>query len=100
MPCSFRSETWDTVRSCGIDRPAGRGHHTLGAVERARLKLETEKAVSVDGTGHAKIAHRLAGEAEATVIGFIADEHDGAIADRLRLTDRLIHQSRADAAPA
>jgi hypothetical protein len=82
------------------DRASGGADHAAGAVERALPELEREQPVAFEWSGQTQAAGLFGGEAETAVIGRIADQDDGTMAEPLRLADRAADQSGADAAVA
>ena len=63
----------------------------------AFLQLERQEAVAFERAGHDEVSSLLGEEAEALVVGRIADEQDRAVAALLGFHDRRTHQRRADA---
>src|ERR1700757_4651308 len=85
-------------------------HHALGAreipiradraghaVECAAGQLGDQQAVVVDRAGHGCPALRHASEADAAVIGLVADQQDETVPLCLRIAQRAIEQRTPDA---
>src|SRR5580704_2052853 len=78
----------------------GSADHAAGAGERRRLEFQPEEPVALEAAGHPQAAGLRGAEAEAAVIGRVADQKDGAVAGEPRTRDGAAHQRRADAAVA
>src|SRR6516165_11696520 len=76
-------------RTSGADQPAG-------AVECAGLELAPKQPVPLVRPGQPQRAGLLAGEAKPRVIGRVADQQHGAMAETGGLAQRVVHQRRAD----
>src|SRR5690349_6156475 len=70
------------------------------AVERAVGQLGHQQAAVVDRAGHGRPALRHRLEADAAVIGLVADEEDEAMSGLLRVRQRAVEQRAADTAAA
>ena len=54
--------------------PPGGVHQAASSIQGAGLELEAKQPVALVGTGHPQFAGRLGGEAEAPVVGGVADD--------------------------
>src|SRR5262249_13407147 len=79
---------------------AGRAQQTACPVERSGHQLEAEQALTLERTGHAQSPRLRGGEAEAAVIGRIADKDDRAVTLPACRAERTAHERRADPAVA
>src|SRR5258705_1653576 len=83
-----------------LPAPTGGADQSARAVERARLELAREQPVRLIGPGQPQGCGLLVGEAEPSVIGRVADQEHGAMAETDRFTQRGLDERRADAALA
>ena len=79
---------------------ARRGHEPFGVSQRAGNELQAEEARAIDRARQGEALRRRRGEAEARVIGRVADQQDRLMAALGGARDRLAHQARADAEAA
>src|SRR5215207_2070581 len=78
---------------------AARQYGAARLSERALRQFEDEKPRRIDRAGHDELAVRHAPEAEAAVIGLVANEEcEGVLRMLARRRERTRHQRRADAA--
>ena len=80
----------------GSGLPVG-GDHAPGAVERAFAQLEAEQPVALERARQRQLAGLGGREAEAGVIGRVAEQDYRAMATRLRRRERVVHQRSPDA---
>src|SRR5829696_6284347 len=78
---------------------AGRGDEAAGAAKRTGRELQRQEAVALIGPGEPERAGLIGREAEAGIVGRVADEKDGGVAERLCARKRLAHQLAAEAEP-
>ncbi len=83
--------------ACLAPPAAGWHDHAPGAVERALAQFEAEQAVALERAGQRQFAGLAAREAEAGVVGRVAEQDHRAMAARFRGRQRVVHQRRADA---
>src|SRR5215208_994335 len=83
-------------RQAGI---VGRRDEAVGAAKRTGRELQRQEAVALIGPGEPERAGLLGREAEAGIVGRVADEEDRGVAERLRSRKRLAHQLAAEAEP-
>jgi hypothetical protein len=71
---------------------SGRDDHAGGAVEPAFDEFDRQETVALDRAGQGERAGLCRREAEAGVVGRIADEHDRAVTEAVGLRQRVAHQ--------
>jgi len=81
-------------------KPTGGADHAAGTVERTRHELKGQQAMTLERAGQADGVGLGAREAEAAVIGRIADQDDRGMAAPARRGDCVPHQGRSDASIA
>ncbi len=81
-----------------LRQPAGRGraHASPCALEGARRKLQSKKARALHRPRHGEPFSEPTLETEAAVIGLVADQQHGAMAERLRARERMTHHLGAE----
>src|SRR5690349_2265859 len=82
--------------SCGFLRRqrcdfTSRGDHSMRICKRARHKFEREQTIPLERAGHMQPRGERVREAEAAIIGFVADENDSAMTKRSCVRDRFLH---------
>src|SRR5690606_34595905 len=76
---------------------SARDDHARGPFEPSGLQVEREEAGALAGAGHDEVPGLVGKEAEALVIGGIADQQDGTMAALCSLRDGRAHQGAANA---
>src|SRR6185437_15966883 len=75
---------------------ARRHDHAPGAIERARHELQAEQSLALERAWQRELARLVGREAEALVIGRIAQKQNRAMATRSCRRKRVVHQRGSD----
>src|SRR5215203_4460415 len=81
-----------------VRRRAGRCDEAVGAAKRTGRELQRQEAVALIGPGEPERPSCLGREAEAGIVGRVADEEDGGVAAGFGPGERFPHQPGAEAA--
>src|SRR5262249_1694128 len=91
----------DELRQPGPRRlAAGRADQAAGAVERARHQLARQEPVLLVAAREPQVTGLLTRKAEPGVVGRVADQEYGAVAEPPSVIERPAYQGAADAAAA